>query len=44
VPEPLRRELAEAAIQRDVQACNRAAFKLYGLSHEERSTLGGDGE
>ena len=44
VPEPLRRELAEAAITRDVQACNRAAFKLYGLSHEERSALGGNGE
>ena len=44
VPEPLRRDLAEAAIKRDVQACNRAAFKLYGLSHEERSALGGNGE
>ncbi len=44
VPEPLRRELAEAAIKRDVQACNRAVFKLYGLSHEERSALGGNGE
>lgn len=44
VPEPLRRELAEAAIKRDVQACNRAVFKLYGLSYEERSALGGNGE
>ena len=44
VPELLRRELAEAAIKRDVQACNRAVFKLYGLSHEERSALGGNGE
>ena len=44
VPEPLRRDLAKAAIKRDVQACNRAAFKLYGLSHEERSALGGNGE
>ncbi len=44
VPEPLRRELAEAAIKRDVQACNRAVFRLYGLSHEERSALGGNGE
>lgn len=40
----LRTELAQAAIQRDFQACNRAAFKLYGLSHEERSSLGGNGE
>ncbi|WP_231879828.1 Eco57I restriction-modification methylase domain-containing protein [Crenobacter luteus] len=44
VPEPLRRELAEAAIKRDVKACNRAVFRLYGLSHEERSALGGNGE
>jgi len=40
----LRTELAEAAIKRDFQACNRAVFKLYGLSHEERSSLGGNGE
>ena len=38
---PLREELAEAAINRDLQACNRAVFKLYGLSSEEQSTLGG---
>lgn len=44
VPESLRRELAKAAIKRDVQACNRAVFKLYDLSHEERSALGGNGE
>jgi hypothetical protein len=44
VPGPLRRELTEAALKRDVQACNRAVFKLYGLSHEERSALGGNGE
>lgn len=44
VPESLRRELAEAAIKRDVQACDQAAFKLYGLSNEEQSALGGNGE
>lgn len=44
VSEPLRRELAEAAIKRDVQACNQAVFKLYNLSYEERSALGGNGE
>lgn len=44
VPVPLRSELAEAAIKRDVHACNRAVFKLYSLSHEERAALGGDGE
>ena len=44
VPEALRRELAEAAIKRDIQACNQAVFKLYGLSYEERSILGSNGE
>jgi len=44
VPEALRNELIEAAESRDLQACNRAAFSLYGLSHEERSALGGNGE
>ncbi|WP_263065254.1 Eco57I restriction-modification methylase domain-containing protein [Dickeya dadantii] len=44
VSEPLRLELTEAAIKRDVQACNQAVFKLYGLSHDERSALGGNGE
>lgn len=40
----LRTELAQAATKRDFQACNRAVFKLYGLSHEERSSFGGNGE
>lgn len=44
VPKKLQKELAEAAIKRDLQACNNAVFKLYGLSHEERSALGGNGE
>ena len=44
VPEALRVELAEAATKRDLQACNCAVFKLYGLNHEERSALGGNGE
>ena len=44
VAEPLRCELAEAASTRNVQACNRAVFELYGLTQEERSTLGGNGE
>jgi hypothetical protein len=44
VPKALRAELAETAITRDLQACNRAVFKLYGLSHEEQSALGGNGE
>lgn len=44
VPEPLRDELAKAAIKRDVPACNQAVFKLYGLTYKERSALGGNGE
>jgi len=40
----LRTELAQAAVKRDFQACNRAVFKLYGLNHEERSSLWGNGE
>lgn len=44
VPDALRRELREAAEAQDLAACNRAAFRLYGLSSEERSALGGNGE
>ena len=44
VSEALRDELAEAAVKRELQACNRAVFKLYSLSDEERSALGGNGE
>jgi hypothetical protein len=44
VPRSLRTELVEVATKRDVQACTRAVFKLYGMSYEERSTLGGNGE
>lgn len=40
----LRTELAEAATKRDIQACNHAVFKLFELSIEERSCLGGNGE
>jgi hypothetical protein len=41
VPEALRQELIEAARNRDLEACNNAAFELYGLSDEEQSLLGG---
>jgi len=44
VPAALRAELIRAAMSRDLQACNSAAFRLYGLSDEERATLGGNGE
>lgn len=44
VPETLRLALSRAAVDRDLQACNRAAFALYGLTAEEQSTLGGKEE
>lgn len=44
VPETLRHDLMEAAERRDLQACNRAAFSLYGLSSGDRSVLGDIGE
>ncbi|SEN84919.1 TaqI-like C-terminal specificity domain-containing protein [Sphingomonas gellani] len=40
----LQRELIDAAEQQDVAACNRAVFKLYGLSDTEQAALGGNGE
>jgi hypothetical protein len=43
VPEGLRVELAEAALKRDLQACNHVVSKLYGLSHVEQSALAGNG-
>lgn len=44
VSKAMRRELTLAATKRDVQECNRAVFKLYRLSHGERSALGGNGD
>ena len=44
VPVALRAELSDAAVKRDMQACNRAAFELYGLSRDERAVLDGNGE
>lgn len=44
VSQEIRQELTLAALNRDIQACNRAAFKLYALTEEERSVLGGYGE
>lgn len=43
VPDALREELHDAAIRRDLDACNRAAFSLYGLTTDERAALGGNG-
>ncbi|NTV01902.1 MAG: N-6 DNA methylase [Chlorobiaceae bacterium] len=44
VPENLRTELIKAAQALDLEACNKAVFRLYGLNHNERSALGGNGE
>ncbi|MFJ3368190.1 Eco57I restriction-modification methylase domain-containing protein [Pseudomonas sp. NPDC086251] len=44
VSEALRKELSEAAGKHDIPACNRAVFKLYGLTPEECAALGGNGE
>ncbi len=44
VPEDLRMDLADAAVKRDVNACNRLAFKLYGLNEQELAAIGGNGE
>lgn len=44
VTEAMRSELIEAATKRDLQACNRATFKLYGLTHDERAAIGGNGD
>lgn len=38
----MRYELKRAAEAQDLAACNRAALELYGLSEEERATLGGN--
>ena len=40
----LQRELIDAAERQNVAACNRAVFKLYGLSDTEQAALGGNGE
>ena len=44
VSDLLRDELKNAAIKRDVSACDKAVFRLYGLNSEERSALGGNGD
>ena len=44
VPTALRQELATAATQRDINACNQAVFRLYGLTPAERAALGGNGD
>lgn len=39
VSKSLRLELANAAKKRDLEACNQAAFKLYGLSEKEQAAI-----
>ncbi|MDX8404615.1 MAG: Eco57I restriction-modification methylase domain-containing protein [Mariprofundus sp.] len=43
VSDNLRQELLQAAKTREIAACNRVVFKLYKLSKEEQSTIGGNG-
>ena len=44
VPEKLQKELMDAASRNDIAACNKAVFKLYGLTKDEKSALGGNGD
>ncbi|MFA7540675.1 MAG: Eco57I restriction-modification methylase domain-containing protein, partial [Lysobacterales bacterium] len=43
VPHAIRIALVSAGETRDLDACNTAAFALYGLSGEERAAFGGNG-
>lgn len=44
MPDGIKRALIEAAGRGDRAACNKAVFKLYGLTADERAALGGNGE
>ena len=44
VPAELKTALIEAAARKDTAACNKAVFRLYGLTAQERSAIGGNGE
>lgn len=44
VPTCLRDELRTASQALDIGACNRAVFKLYGLTSAEAAALGGNGD
>lgn len=44
VNKELRQELINAAEERDIDKCNKAVVKLYGLDKEERLALGGNSE
>ena len=44
VPDNIKRALIAAAERGDQAACNKAVFKLYGLTAGESAALGGNGE
>ncbi len=44
VPAPLRLDLVDAAMKRDVNACNHAVHQLYGIDAEEQFSLGDSGD
>ena len=44
IPKALKEELIQAGSKRNLDACNRAAFKLYRLDRDERAAIGGNGE
>lgn len=41
VSDNMRRDLIDAGTRRDLPACNRAVYALYGLTKEEHKALGG---
>lgn len=44
VPQHVKKALVEAAKRNDSVACNKAVFKLYRLSAQERAAIGGNGD
>ena len=44
ISESIKAELSRAGSDRNIDACNRVAYTLYGLSEEEKATIGGNGE
>ena len=44
VPQALKAALINAADAHDLAACNAATLQLYGLSHQEKAALGGNGD
>jgi len=44
VPQTIRKELVEAAMSGNAEACDFAAFRLYRLSDVEKAALGGNGK